>query len=440
MGSGARQCPLSPKRKMEKIVIALVDCNAFFCSCERLFRPDLWRRPVGVLSNNDGCFVSRTKELKALGVKMGQPFFEVKELCQKNQVAVFSANFALYTNISDRVMNVLKTMAPLIEVYSVDEAFLDWSGMSHQNLEQMAREVRLRVWKEVGIPVSVGVAPTKVLAKLSNQLAKKQNNLKGVLVLDNQMKTMKAMQQTSIGDLWGVGARSAQKFQLMNIHTAYDLYANENERKIQKVFTKVGRKIQDELRGISCFPLKLYGERKQQIHCSRSFGELIYKQSQLEEALANFISKAMVKLRAQQSLVQGLSIYFSTSPFRQGFQHEVYENLSLSFATQDTRKIIALAIAVVRQRFQYGMGYYKAGIGLHHLIHQEFEQLDLFVDGDDEQNRTLMKVMDHINAIEGADTLKSMACRLQDKMQWKMRQELRSPRYVTGWSELRKII
>jgi DNA polymerase V len=421
-------------------VIALVDCNAFFCSCERLFRPDLWRTPVGVLSNNDGCFVSRTRELKALGVKMGQPYFEVRELCEKKGVAVFSSNFSLYTNISDRVMSLLKTMAPQVEVYSVDEAFLDWTGFPEHKIEEIARELRLRVWREVGIPVSVGVAPTKVLAKLANNRAKKDQDLKGVLVLNSKERIDQAMKQTEIGDIWGVGARSAEKFKLMGIKSAYDFCYSQNERRIQKVFTKVGRALQDELRGIRCYPLNLTVERKQQIICSRSFGKPVSDLQSLQQSLAHFVTKASEKLRAQGSLTQGLHVYFYTSPFRQGPQHEVRESITLTTPTQDTRKLIGLAMEVARARFHPAFAYSKAGIGFFHLKHSEAEQLDLFGLADSAQDRVLMQVMDQINRREGPGTVQSLACApTLHQEAWKMRQDTRSPRYVTGWSELRKV-
>lgn len=421
-------------------MLALVDCNAFFCSCERLFRPDLWHRPVGVLSNNDGCFVSRTKELKALGVRMGQPFFEVRDLCRKAQVAVFSANFSLYTNISDRVTSLLSTMAPEVEVYSVDEVFLDWSGFPLEKLEQMAREVRLRVWREVGIPVSVGVAPTKVLAKMANEQAKKDESLKGVLILEHREHIDGLMKKTAIGDLWGVGRKSEEKFKRLGIQTAYDLSATDNDRLIQKHFTKLGRAIQDELRGISCFALNGSREPKKQIHCSRSFGQLIFERQQLEQAVAHFVSKAAIKLRAQGSTCQGVSVYFYTSPFRQGPQHQFSEWSYLSAPTLDTRKLIEVAWSLVRKGYQSGFGYYKAGIGLSHLSDHRFSQGDLFVVGDTPEAQDLMMTMDRVNAREGSGTLELMAClKKTDKAQWSMRQELKSPRYVTGWTELPRV-
>jgi DNA polymerase V len=421
-------------------MIALIDCNAFFCSCERLFRPDLWKTPVGVLSNNDGCFVSRTKELKALGVKMGQPYFQVRELCEKKGVAVFSSNFSLYTNISDRVMSLLKTFAPEVEVYSVDEAFLDWSGFPVHELEKKARELRLQVWREVGIPVSVGIGATKVQAKLANNHAKKHEILKGVCALTTQAQALEVMKQTAVGDLWGVGARSAQKFELMGIKSAFDFCLSQNERRIQKVFTKVGRMLQDELRGIRCFTLNQEVERKQEINCSRSFGESVNSLQSLEQSLAHFVTKAASKLRAQKSLAQGLAVYFRTSPFRPGPQHEVHEALTLSAPTQDTRKLIKLALEVARHRFRPEFSYKKAGVCLFHFHHQESEQLDLFCTHDSELDRRLMQVVDLINRRDGPDTMTSLACDPTARRgAWRMRQESRSPRYVTGWQELPRV-
>lgn len=421
-------------------MIALVDCNAFFCSCERLFRPDLWKRPVGVLSNNDGCFVSRTKELKALGVKMGQPYFQVKEICEKNRVAVFSSNFSLYSNISDRVMKVLAGFAPDIAVYSVDEAFLDLSGIPVASLQELAIKIRQQVWREVGVPVSVGIGATKVLAKAANQLAKRDESLKGVVLLCSEREVEAGLKQLAVGDIWGVGKRSAEKFSSMGVKTAWDFHQFYDEKRIQKNFTKVGRVLQDELRGISCMPFSMAKDRKQQIICSRSFGSPVFTAGEIKEAMARHLVRGAEKLRRQKSLCQVLFLFYHTSPFRQSPQRVVRELVTLAHPTQDTRKLIEVANEVVDQTFQAGYSYHKAGIGLYHLIDEEAEQLSLFTGADSEKDRVLMQTLDLINRREGPLTLRPMACGVdQKKLRWVMKQESLSSRFLTGWSQLKKV-
>lgn len=420
-------------------MIALIDCNAFFCSCERLFRPDLWRKPVGVLSNNDGCFVSRTKELKELGVKMGQPYFQVKDLCEKNGVAVFSANFALYTNISERVMTLLQEICPEIEVYSVDEAFLDLKTFPKRNWEEFAREVRARIFDEIGIPVSVGVARTKVLAKLANHYAKKREGyLKGVFVLDSFEREEGALHSFAVEDIWGIGSRSAEKLKLMKIQTALELRDEENVQKIQKVFTKIGRMIQDELNGIRCFEVKLREEKKKQITASRSFGTPVTSIEQIKEAIAHHIDQTMEKLRRQKSLTRGVWVYFRTSPFSKSpFMQKSGEAL-LTYPTQDTRKVIEAAWKVVEQIYVPGFLYAKAGIGLMEISDVGQYQLDLFQAGDSEEVVRLMETMDYFKRRDGCESLRPLAC-TGIKQNWKMKQSMKSPRYLTGWTELAKV-
>lgn len=420
-------------------MIALIDCNAFFCSCERLFRPDLWRSPVGVLSNNDGCFISRTKELKALGVKMGQPYFQVKELCEKNKVAVFSANFALYTNISERVMSFLRELCPEIEVYSVDEAFLDLRSMPQKNLEEFARQIRQKIFEEIGIPVSVGVAKTKVMAKLANHFAKKREGyLKGVFVLDSLEREEAALHAFPIEEVWGVGGRSSEKMKMLGIKTALDLREYDDTQRIQKIFTKVGRMIQDELRGIRCFEVKLKEEKKKQITASRSFGTPVTSKEKIKEAVAHHIDQAMEKLRRQKSLARGVWVSFRTSPFAKTPFMQKGGEAFLTYPTQDTRKMIQAAWEVVDQVFEGGHLYAKAGIGLLEVSDADAFQLDLFQLGDSEKEVKLMETMDYFKRRDGNESLRPLAC-VATEQSWKMKQSMKSPRYLTGWTELAKV-
>lgn len=418
-------------------MIVLVDCNAFFCSCERLFRPDIWFKPVGVLSNNDGCFISRTRELKALGVQMGQPYFQVKELCEKNDVQVFSANFSLYTNISSRVTGILKEMTNQVEVYSVDEAFLEIEALETSKLERWAIDLRARLFREVGIPVSVGVARTKVLAKLANARAKKKvtGPFKGISVLDSEEREEVALKDFPVEELWGVGKQSSLKLKSAGLHTAWQLKHEKNHYKIQKMLTKVGRMIQEELSGQVCFKLEFYTPKKKSITSSRSFGPPLESLEELKEAVADFCSKSCHKLRLQQSSCSHVGVYFRTAPFHKGPFVEKKGLIKLESATQDTRKIIHAAWEVLEREFEVGPAYAKAGIGLYDICDEDQTQLTFFDEGDRASDRLLMKLMDEVNARDGEGTLRSLACG-GAKKSWSSRQSKRSPRYLSGWTEL----
>ncbi|OIQ19608.1 MAG: hypothetical protein BM556_03745 [Bacteriovorax sp. MedPE-SWde] len=416
---------------------ALVDCNSFFCSCERLFRPDLEGRPVGVLSNNDGCFVSRTNELKSLGVKMGDPYFKVKSLCEKNDVAVFSSNFALYTNISDRVMSVLSTFSPEIEVYSVDEAFLDLSGID-VDLNEYAREIRDTVFKWTGIPVSVGIAPTKTLAKIANNIGKKSKKANGVVVLDNEKITDIALARTEISDIWGIGSKNAVKLRGLGIKTALEFKKYKNTKNIQKIFTKLGRMTQDELRGVSCFELNIVSEKKKEIMCSRSFGTPVSDLRGLRESVANYVTSACEKMRKQNSACAIIEIFCHSDPYKVG--EETYfgkDRVKFLTPTSDTRRVIKYAWKALDGLFQMGVLYKKAGVKLGSLADDNEMQCSLFGDTDNQKSLELMKVIDKINTREGDQVIRSMACGVDNKS-WKMRREHLSQRFVTGWSELPK--
>lgn len=423
---------------MNKPVIALVDCNSFYCSCERLFRPDLMHRPVGVLSNNDGCFVSRTAELKALGVAMGAPYFQVKNVCDKNKVAVFSANFSLYTNISDRVMNTLFSFTPNLEVYSVDEAFLDLSGFDENGIEAYCQLIKETVERNTGIPVGIGIGRTKVLAKIANRIAKKYPQTNGVYSVLKKDKLEKALDIVEIGDVWGIGRQNSIKFKTLGIRTAKNLRDYPNVKLIQTQFTKVGRMIQDELREISCFSINEESPPKKEIMSSRTFGAPVYEKVSLQEALASYASLACEKLRSQNSVCNEVEIYIRTNPFKDVAQYMRANSKKLDSATCDTRKIIRTTFELLDDIFINGYEYKKVGVRLMRIQDANEHQVSFFGGYDTEEDLILMKLMDKINAREGDETLKVAACGT-NKQAWFMKQTQRSPRYVTGWSELLKI-
>ena len=423
---------------MNDRIFVLVDCNSFYCSCERLFRPELRLRPVGVLSNNDGCFVSRTNELKSLGVQMGTPYFQVKEICEKNKVAVFSANFSLYTNLSDRVMNTLFDFTPNLEVYSVDEAFLDLTGFDERTILDYCRMIKETVERNTGIPVGIGIARTKVLAKLANRIAKKDPSTNGVYSVLTKENLEYALGRVEIGDLWGVGRQNNIKFKAIGIHTAKDLRNYKNDLLIQKQFTKIGRMIQDELREISCFPLNNETPKKKEIISSRTFGNPVYELASLRESVACYASLACEKLRKQSSVCQQVEVYIRTNPFKEIPQYMRVESVILDSPTCDTRKIIKAAWSALDKIFIHGYEYKKAMVKLSKIQDQSEHQVSLFGGNDSDEDLKIMLVMDKINHREGHETLKIAACGV-NKESWYMKQIFKSPRYVTGWNELPKV-
>jgi DNA polymerase V len=397
----------------------------------------LRNRPVGVLSNNDGCFVSRTNELKALGIKMGDPYFKVKSLCEKNNVAVFSSNFSLYTNISDRVMSVLSQFSPNMEVYSVDEAFLDLTGLN-VDLNEYAREIKETVYRWTGIPVSVGIAPTKTLAKIANNLGKKSKKANGVVVLMNEEHQDLALERTEVGDIWGIGRKNSLKLRNLGIRNALQFKNYKNERNIQKIFTKLGRMTQDELRGIACFELNVVIEKKKEIMCSRSFGTPVVDLKGLRESVANYATSACEKMRKQNSACAIIEVFCHSDPYKLDDQpYFGKESIKFLTPTSDTRRVIKYAWKVLDDLFQMGVLYKKAGVRLTSLADDSEMQGSLFGESDDKKSIALMKVIDDVNRREGAHTLRSMACGVNNES-WEMRREHLSPRFLTGWNNLPK--
>lgn len=422
-------------------MIALVDCNSFYCSCERLFRPDLSHTPIVVLSNNDGCAVSRTDEAKALGVKMGQPFFEFKNLCNSKGLVVFSSNFALYTNLSDRVMGTLKDIAPAVEVYSVDEAFLDLSGIEINQLDAFGRMVSQTIMQNVGIPVGVGIGKTKVLAKVANRLAKKiKARTGGVVALIDEKTTNWALKECPIEDVWGIGRANTHKMKMLGIHTAYDLANYPNDKLILKNFTKVGLMIKHELQGIVCHSFGIPAEKKKEIMCSRTFSGVMYDINGLKEAIASYVSLAAEKMRQQGSYCSRLDIFFYTNPHNDSPRDNVFDYYKLTIPTLDTLYLIEIALKLVDRNFKNGFGYKKAGVKLSNFSDESSVQLGLFESNDSREDRhQLMRTIDKINFREGDGAIKSLACGVDNKA-WDMNRNHKSGRYLTSWNGLPKCI
>lgn len=394
--------------------------------------------PVGVLSNNDGCFVARTPELKALGVKMGDPYFKVKDIIRANNVQVFSSNFALYTNISDRVMNTLKGFSPEVEVYSVDEAFIRLTGIRGAFREEFGWEIKRKVERNTGIPVSVGIGRTKVLAKVANHTAKKNPKYKGVCALSNPKIEKTVLEQLKIEDLWGVGRANSVKFRAIGVQNALALRDFPNDKVIKKTFTKVGLQMKEELCGLPRFPLELETKKKKQIMHSRSFGKVVKSKDGLKQAVSRFIHNAMEKLRRQNSVCSQISVFARSDVFKETnptFHYHQYKHVE---ETSDTRAFLKAGLSIVDRFYQQGVAYKKAGVMLSGIRDKELQQLSLFKSEVSEESDLLMCAMDAFNSRDGEGTI-HFASSGTTVGPHKMNRNHLSPRYVTGWSHLRKV-
>jgi DNA polymerase V len=421
-------------------VVALIDCNNFYCSCERVFNAALRQRPVIVLSNNDGCVVARSNEVKALGVKMGQPLFEIRDLIEQHNGALFSSNYPLYADMSARVMSTLASFAPRAEIYSIDESFLDVSHIRPECLDAYGHEIRETVWRLTGIPVSVGIASTKTLAKVANEVAKHNPCYQGVLNLTRytEEELDELLASLAIKDVWGIGPRYAHRLQASrNICTAKDLkYADEYW--IRKRFSVVVQRTVLELRGIACIPLETEPKPKQGIMTAKSFGRPVESLEEVIEAVATYTARAVEKLRSQESAASSLTVFLQTNPFKADApQYAKSISRLLPYPSSFTPDFLTVAIDIVRSIYKPGMRYKKAGVFLSKIVSQEVLQVDLFGEYTLEREYTktrLMAMVDFINQWWGQNTIFFGAQGIGRA--WKMRQERRSPRYTTCWGEI----
>ncbi|AWK88590.1 Y-family DNA polymerase [Azospirillum thermophilum] len=412
--------------------LALVDCNNFYVSCERVFRPDLEGVPVGVLSNNDGCFVARSAELKALGVRMGQPLFEVRDLVRHHHVRVFSSNYALYGDMSARVTDCLRGFTPALEIYSIDESFLDLTGIGG-DLSGYGAEIRQTVKRWTGIPVCVGIGPTKVLAKLSNHAAKKALlDDRGVCDLRDADAREHVLRAVPVEEVWGIGRRSAEKLSLLGVRTAADL-RNLDPRLARQALTVVGERIVYELQGVACLSLDLVPPSRKTIAVTRSFGQPVTDWEPMREAVAAYATRAAEKLRAERLAAEALQVFMHTSPFRPGPTYSNAVTVELRPATDDTFALIAAAAAAARRIWRDGYAFSKAGVILPGLVPLERVQPDLLAAADRQRGTRLMKALDAINSTMGKDTLVPAATMGRA---WRMRQEQRSPSYTTRLADV----
>ena len=421
-------------------LLALVDCNNFYVSCERVFRPDLIGKPVIVLSNNDGCVVARSKEVKDLGVKMGVPLFQIQQLVNQYQIKLFSSNYSLYADMSARVMSILEEFAPSLEVYSIDEAFLDLTGVCHRDPIAYGHRIKKAVVRATGIPVCVGMGPTKTLTKLANFAAKRWKHTGGVLDLSDPVRREKLMKIVDVGEVWGIGSRTTAKLKQIGINTVWDL-ASQPSKRIQSQFNIVVARTVLELNGIACLELEDISPDKQQIVCSRSFSRRLTEYKELSAALAEFGSRAAEKLRRQQSITGCITVFIRTNPFsQQEPQYQRSASIHLTSATQDTRIIISKAHQLLKEIFKTGYHYQKCGIQLSHIQNAlTHNQLDLFTLETNEsttENKTLMSVMDNIN--RRYPKKMTIAATGFDKS-WKPKADLISPNYTTQWQDLLQV-
>lgn len=418
-------------------VFALLDCNNFYVSCERLFDPRLEGRPVVVLSNNDGCVIARSNEAKALGIKMGEPFFKCRKLIEAGQVRVFSSNYALYGDLSRRVMDVLAGLEPEVEVYSIDEAFMRMPPGTTAALLENGRHMRTTIRKQVGIPVSIGFGPTKTLAKIANRIAKKQPEYGGVFVLSAQGRD-ELLATVAVGDVWGIGGRSAAKLSLYGIRTALDLKKNADDGWLRKQLTVTGLRVAMELRGISCLPLEKIPPPSKSITTSRSFGRPVTGLVELREALASYVSTAAEKLRGQQLKTGCLQVYLTTNHFRSGEPR--YANsmtITLPAPSASTSELIGHAVKALHRIYRPGFAYQKVGVVLMGLVNAALAQPGLF-SAPGKDNDALMAALDRINGRWGRDTLRSAATGFLRP--WQNRQAMKSPAYTTSWEELPVVV
>lgn len=419
-------------------VFALVDCNNFYASCEKLFRPDLKDTPVVVLSNNDGCVVARSREAKSLGIKMGVPVFQIKSEMQRHGILAFSSNYALYADLSSRVMRTLEEMAPRVEIYSIDEAFLDLTGIeSAISLVEFGQQVRERIGHWIGITVCVGIAPTKTLAKLANHAAKKYPATQGVVDLTNPDRQRRLLALVPVDDVWGVGKRLSKRLNTLGITTALDL-ANASPRAIRDQFSVVLERTVRELNGESCIELEEIPPTKKQIVCSRSFGVKVTHFELLREAVCEYATRATEKLRKEQQQAKVMTVFIRTSPFKDNEpQYSNSASGELLIPSCDTRDFIELANHLLKRIWKDGFRYAKAGVMLSDFYDPGMFQPGLFDDVSTRSNsQQLMSVLDTINQ-SGAG--KVFFAGQGTKKDWSMKREHLSPAYTTRWDQLPRV-
>ena len=425
-----RQLPTNHQSLQQSI--ALIDCNSFYASCERIFNPSLLGKPIVVLSNNDGCIITRSTEAKALGIKMGEPYFKAKNIIEKNNVKVFSSNYSLYGDISQRVMEILLGFSPEVEIYSIDEAFLNFKGFKNHELLTYCKHIRKTIKKWVGIPVSIGVGSTKTLSKIANHLAKKDENYEGVCILKDKKIIDEVLYKTEINNVWGIG-RQLSKFLKKNNVVNVKQFILLDRRWVRKNIGVVGEKIQLELKGVACLDLELLPSQKKSCCVSRSFNHPIEKIEELEESIANYASRVAEKIREEGLIAQSMSIFILTNHFNK--KEKQYSNsikLQLSYPTNNSIMIIKRAVEGIKYIYKEGYRYKKAGIILYEL--NDSSSVRGLLDYDRSRSDSLMKILDEINYRYGNSTIR--VAKEGIKKSWQMKRQKMSFCYTTRFSEL----
>ena len=412
---------------------ALVDCNNFYASCERVFRPDLNSKPVVVLSNNDGCVIARSNEAKALNIPMGAPAFKFEKTFEQNHVHVFSSNYALYGDMSSRVMNILTSFCPDIEIYSIDEAFLQFNGFDNFDLKEYGEEIKKTVTQWTGIPISIGIAPTKALAKVANKIAKKfPERSNGVHIISDERSREKALKWLKIEDVWGIGRRHAKRLNRINVTNGYQFTQLPDEW-VNKNMSVVGLRLKRELQGKPTLSLD-HASPKKAIATTRSFDKMYTKLEQVDERVATFTVSCAEKLRRQGSVCTMVMVFVHTNPFRKDLP--TYGRnivMKLAFSTNSSIELLKYTRAGLKKIFKPGYYYKKAGVMVMDITPEGERQLNVF-EAENEKHSKLLTIVDGLNRSIGKDKIK-FGCQALDRT-WKMKQEKLSPRYTTKLDEI----
>lgn len=415
-------------------IFGLVDCNNFYVSCERVFNARLVNRPVVVLSNNDGCVVARSNEAKALGITMGVPFFKVQGLVDSHGVEVFSSNYTLYGDMSARVMTTLREFTPEVEVYSIDEAFMNFAGLKEKHYAELGRRVREKVWRWTGIPVSVGIAGTKTLAKLANSVAKRSAEAQGVFDASHSSHREHVLEGTPVEDVWGIGRQYAKLLRSRGIENALQ-FAQSDRRWVRRAMTVVGARIHAELNGVSCLALEAAPRPRKSMTCSRSFGEAVTTLDEVKEAVAMYMTKAAERLRKERLAASVVTVFVETSRFEpEGEQYANAATHELLYPTDSTEELLAVALRAAESVFRAHYRYKKAGVMLNNLRPSDHLTRRMFHQDSWERSRRVSQAMDEVNKRFGRHTIRYGAVETEGK--WQTKAAYKSRRYTTNMSEL----
>ncbi|GAC1593673.1 MAG: Y-family DNA polymerase [Ginsengibacter sp.] len=415
-------------------MVAIVDCNNFYCSCERAFVPSLAGKPVVVLSNNDGCVISRSDEAKAIGIGMGTPIFMIGDLIKAHDVKVFSSNYSLYADMSKRVLANLASFVPRLEVYSIDEAFLDFGELKHNDIHSYSKLIRQRLIQNTGIPVSIGVAATKTLAKMANRFCKRKFKDKGVYVIENDIQRLEVLQATAAGDVWGIGGQHAKKLSLAGVKTAFD-FVNLSDDYVRKEMSVIGLRTLHELRGVPSVEWTFSPPAKKGICTSRSFGKLCEDLNVLAEAVANFAANCALQLRKQNSCCKVVHVFIQTNPHRSELkQYFRAIDIQLPVASNSSAVITAHALKGLHIIYAEQYLFMKAGVIVNNIVPANTIQGGLFDHADSIKSKALMETMDRINETIGKDIVRLSAQGYERK--WKLKADLLSKHYTTDFNQL----